>query len=197
VQFLNAQTEPIDRVVFGATDQNRRIAALQGASNAAIQALLADFARRAVQQGCRIAGVVEVEASKAGGACGGRAVRDLASGVIVSISQDLGRGSTACNLDPSGLIEACAAVERAIAAGADLVVLSKFGKLEADRGGLSGAFSAAIDAGLPVLTAVSPAMTAAWSRFAGSLSQFIVADARAVDEWWLRVRSQMLLPELT
>jgi len=193
LQILNVRPEPIDRIAFSAVEQPCLVAALQGASNAAIQALLADFARRAARRGYRIAGVVEVENGKTGGGCGRRAVCDLASGTVVSISQNLGRGSTACNLDPSGLIEACTAVERSIAAGADLVVLSKFGKLEADRGGLSGAFRSAIDAGLPVLTAVSPAMTTAWTRFAGSLSQFIAADAKAVDEWWAGVRSEMLL----
>ncbi len=47
--------------------------------------------------------------------------------------QDLGAGSTACNLDPSGFVKACEAVERAMEDGADVVVLSKFGKLEAAR----------------------------------------------------------------
>lgn len=121
-------------------------------------------------------------------------MRNLSTGAIISISQNLGHGSTACNLDPSGLIEACAAVERTIAAGADLVILSKFGKLEADRGGLSDAFCAAIGAGLPILTAVSPAMTQAWHLFAGPLSQFIPADARVVDAWWSGIGAGQLLP---
>ena len=46
---------------------------------------------------------------------------------------------------------AAAAVRRDIAAGCDLVVLSKFGKLEAGGGGLRDAFGAAIEAGVPVL----------------------------------------------
>ena len=160
---LNAQPQPIDMIRAGATCPNYRIAALQGAASATIQTLLNSFALRVTRGGHKIAGVIEQEGGAAGGPCAGRAVRDLSSGRVISISQYLGQGSTACNLDPSGLIEACAAVERAVAAGADLVILSKFGKLEADRRGLSDAFRAAIDAGLPILTAVSPAMTAAWS----------------------------------
>jgi len=171
-----------------------RIAALQGASNGAIQALLADHARRAAAQGYKIAGAVEIATEGSGGACGRRFMRDLSTGAITSISQNLGVGSTACNLDPSGLIEVCASVERAIARGADLVILSKFGKVEADRGGLSGAFRAAIGAGLPILTAVSPSMSEAWHRFAGSLAGFIPVDADSIDAWWSTVRTEMLLP---
>jgi len=168
---------------FDTTSRNPRIAALQGASSAAIQSLLGDFALQMARRGCRIAGVVE-HLGEGKSACGSRSVRDLSTGAVISISQNLGEGSTACNLDPSGLIEACAAVERAIAAGVDLVIISKFGKLEAERRGLSGAFRAAIDVGVPVLTSVSPAMTAAWRLFAGPLSQFIAPDAALIDAWW-------------
>lgn len=189
-----APLERIDMISVRATQWNCRIAALQGASSATIQALLDDFALRAARQGHKVAGVIELATGESVSACGRRAVRDLSTGAIISISQNLGHGSTACNLDPSGLIEACAAVERTIAAGADLVILSKFGKLEADRGGLSDAFRAAIGAGLPILTAVSPAMTPAWRLFAGPLSQFIPADARVVDAWWSGIGAGMVLP---
>jgi len=163
--------------------RNCRIAALQGASSAAIQSLLDDFALQVARQGYRIVGVVE-HIGEGKSACGSRAVRDLSTGAVIPISQNLGEGSTACNLDPSGLIEACAAVERAIAAGADLVVISKFGKLEAERRGLSGAFRAAVDAGVPILTSVSPAMTDAWRLFAGPLSQFIGPEVALLHAWW-------------
>ena len=191
---LSAQSAAVDMTSIGATLCSSQIAALQGASSGAIQTLLNDFALRAARQGHKVAGVIELASGESGGACGWRAVRDLSTGAVTSISQNLGRGSTACNLDPSGLIEACAAIERSVAAGADLVIISKFGKLEADRRGLSDAFRAAIDAGLPILTAVSPAMAAGWRLFAGPLSQFIPANASAVDAWWSGVKAEKLVP---
>jgi Protein of unknown function (DUF2478) len=183
----------MEMISVRSTPWNCQIAAVQGASSATIQVLLNDFAQRTFRQGYRVAGVVELAAGTAVGGLRRRVVRDLSTGAIMSISQNLGQGSVACNLDPSGVIAACAAVEKGIAAGVDIVVLSKFGKLEADRGGLNGAFRAAIGAGLPILTAVSPAMTGAWRLFAGSLAQFIPADASVVDSWWSGVRSEMLL----
>ncbi len=185
---MNIRT--IETLGVRAVPRISHIAVLQGAPGTTIQLLLENFAVRASRQGHRVAGVIELPAD----AQRRRLVRDLSTGRMTSISQDLGSGSTACNLDSSGLIEACAAIERSIAAGADVVVLSKFGKLEADRGGLSDAFRAAIGAGLPILTAVSPAMTASWSLFAGPLAHFIEAEASVIDAWWSSVRLAMLLP---
>ncbi|MDR3461043.1 MAG: DUF2478 domain-containing protein [Beijerinckiaceae bacterium] len=164
-----------------------RIIALQGAESAAIQRLLAKFAARRKHEGIRVAGAVEVVSEGDGGSCGSLALTNLSDGAIIRISQDLGPGSTSCNIDPAGLAEACAAVERDIARGADLVVLSKFGKQEAARGGLGDAFRASIEAGLPVVTAVSPAMAEPWQSFAGGLSAFIQAEEARLEAWWIEV----------
>ncbi len=166
-----------------------RIAALQGASSAHIQALLGEFAALAVRQGYHVVGVIEIAAAEPAGGCRRLALRDLSSGAVTSISQNLGPGSTACNLDAGALAQACGRVERAIAAGADLVILSKFGKQEAGRGGLADAFRAAAAAGLPILTAVSPSMNQAWHRFAGPLSQLLPAEAQDINAWWARTKA--------
>ncbi len=160
------------------------IAAVVGASNAGKQDLLTDFVRRRRAQGWRVAGIVEIGEKTTGGACGALSVLDLTTGARIPISQDLGPGSTACNLDPAGVAEACAAARRAIEAGADLVVLSKFGKLEAGRGGLCDAFAAAIEAGLPVVTTVNPVMREDWARFAGPLSDDVDPTPESLERWW-------------
>jgi hypothetical protein len=84
------------------TEQNAcRIVALQGTSSSQIQALLANFAARVALKGHDVAGVVELAAAKPNGGCRTFSLRDLSTGAIISISQDLGPGSTACNLDTS------------------------------------------------------------------------------------------------
>jgi hypothetical protein len=159
------------------------IAAVGGAPGSVVQRVLAEFAARRAREGFRVAGVIE-EADPDGSACGAVMLCDLAGTVRVPITQNLGAGSTACNLDPSGLAAGCAAVQQAIAEGADLVVLSKFGKIEAERHGLTEAFQAAIAADLPVVTSVAPPLAAAWAAFAGALSVRLAADADALDAWW-------------
>jgi hypothetical protein len=163
---------------------NSRIAAVRGPRTEPVQPILWQFAQDLKCKGVRVGGVVEVSQRASEGVRSRLAVRDLTSGALISISQDLGSGSTACNLDPCGLAQACAGVERAIADGVDAVVLSKFGKLEAARGGLCDAFRAAILADLPIVTAVSECLTEDWSRFAGPLSDDVAPTMEALDGWW-------------
>ena len=56
-------------------------------------------------------------------------------------------------------------------------------------GGLRDAFSAAIEAGVPVLTSLSPAYQEAWESFAAPLSVMMPADPARLDAWWQAVRS--------
>ncbi len=162
----------------------RRIAALHGAPSQMMQILLSGFAARLRDQGLRVAGLIEVSRCSGAGECKNLSVRDLLSGMELPISQRLGSGSEACNLDPGGLAIACALVEEAIEQGADVVVLSKFGKLEAARSGLCDAFRAAMLADIPVITAVSPIMSNDWDRFAGELAEFVDARDDAIAAWW-------------
>jgi len=166
------------------------IAVVQGAESAAIQRLLADVLT-APWRPARVAGVIEVPegagAEGGSGVCGADTLLNVADGARYPIFQDLGSGSTACSLDPRGVVDACAAVCRDIAAGCDLVVLSKFGKLEAEsRSGLTAAFAAAMEAGVPILTAVSPRNQERWHAFAAPCYEVIAADAEAIRTWWER-----------
>jgi hypothetical protein len=68
-------------------------------------------------------------------------------------------------------------------------MLSQFGRLEADGGGLRDAFAAAIEAGVPVLTSVSPAYAAKWAAFASPLFTLLPPDPERVDAWWRSVNS--------
>jgi hypothetical protein len=117
-------------------------------------------------------------------ACSAGYLRSLCNGERFPIFQDLGPNSKACHLAGDGALAATSAVRGDIAAGCDLVVLSKFGKLEAGGGGLRDAFGAAIDAGIPVLTSVSRACVTAWGAFAGASFIVVPADADRIDAWW-------------
>ena len=161
-----------------------RIAALQGGTRAEIQATLAEFAALSRRRGLRVVGLIEITTDCSSDGCRSLALRDLTDGGLISISQDLGQGAQACNLDPGGLSAACFGVERAIAAGADLVVLSKFGKQEVARSGLRDAFHAAVCAELPIVTSVAPSLSDVWQAFAGPLSTFVAPDISALDAWW-------------
>jgi hypothetical protein len=92
---------------------------------------------------------------------------------------------TSCHLDATGVERACAALLGQIT-NSDVVVLSKFGKLEAADGGLAPAFAAAIAAGKPALTTVSDLHWAAFHEVARDALR-LPADATAIRDWWAEI----------
>jgi hypothetical protein len=62
-------------------------------------------------------------------------------------------------------------------------MLNRFGKAEAEGGGLRSAFVRAMEAGVPVLTAVRPPYFEAWSKFHGRLAVDLPTDLDAVLAW--------------
>ncbi|HEX5999181.1 MAG TPA: DUF2478 domain-containing protein [Hyphomicrobiaceae bacterium] len=160
-----------------------RMAAIEGASGASAQALLADAAVRWRNSGIRVVGLIAEEHSLPDRTCAAGFLRDIVSGARHSIYLAEPPRDTSCHLDASGAEKAAAALIGQIAA-CDLVVLSKFGKLEASGGGLVPAFTAAQAAGKPVLTAVSSLHCAAWRAFApGAVA--LPPAAGALDDWWV------------
>ncbi len=172
----------------------KRIAVVKGAPSAAIQGMFRELAE-GWRSGIRVAGVIEEPHGLAGRKCNAGYLRCIAEGTLYPIFQDPGAGAEACHLQGAGALLATQAVERDIAAGCDLVILSKFGKLEASRQGLVAAFTAAMEAGLPILTSVSPAFEQAWTDFAAPLFDVLPADPNQIDAWrWIMLDDTAVRP---
>ena len=175
---------------LGMAAERAMILALQGADREKIQSLLIEAADGLRASGVRVLGVVEH--LPPGGAHEDVLLLDLVSGETHNLHQNLGPGAAGCSLDPAGLAAASAGVERAIAArldeGGDLsdtvVILSKFGRQEAEGRGLTSAFHAAVAAEINVLTSVSPTVRDQWDGFVGDLARIAPASLRDVEEWW-------------
>ena len=161
-----------------------RIAALPAEDSARVQSLMQAFAEELIQSGVRVGGVTQMRVAERSGIV----LRDVATGDSYAISQDLGPGSVACNLDTSELALACAAIERAARSGAQLIVISKFSKQEAGRGGLYDAFRAAMAARVPVIAAVSPHYREEWRAFAGPLAEDVAPEREALADWWQKTK---------
>ena len=164
----------------------KRIAVVQGVPSAAIQEMFHTLVDR-WQPTVRIAGVVAEDHGLPDRKCRAGYLRSIVSGALYPIFQDLGPGAEACHLKEEGALAAAAAVEKDIVAGCDLVLLSKFGKLEAAGRGLSEAFTAALAADLPLLTSVSPAFEAAWRGFAAPRFEILPADVDPIENWWCTI----------
>ena len=163
------------------------IAAISGADGAAIQQLLCAFVQRQPSS-VKVAGVIEESVP---GARRSSVIRQIADDLAHPVFQNLGAGASGCALDPAGISLASEAVLREVEAGCDLVVVSKFGKLEAVSGaGFVPVFAAAMEAGIPAITSVSPKYADAWARFAGPYFMQLPAEPEAIDAWWTSVRAQ-------
>jgi len=159
-----------------------RIVAIQGGGSGDIQRLMSLLAEHWRASGLRVTGVVEDVTPAVRKARGGSLLRNLSSGACYPLYQDLGPHSTACCLNPAGLAEACQAVIDDMDQS-DVVVLSKFGKLEAERSGLFDAFVHAGMLNKCVLTSASPTFSASYSSFVGTFGRLVPADAAYLTAW--------------
>ena len=156
------------------------IVAIVGAESTVIQKLLAEAVADWRRAGVTVCGLVEEAHGLAGRSCSG-GLRNLETGNVFPMYLDEPPAHTSCHLDELGVVDACASVVDRIAAS-DLVVLSKFGKLEAVGSGLYEAFEIAIRLGKPLLTSVAPKHHYAWQRFAPEVA-FIRPDRASIETW--------------
>jgi len=151
-------------------------------------AVLECFAREQAALGYRVLGLVQRRASEDRPCAGDVILYDLAGDESYLVSQRLGEGSSCCSVDPSGVAEASIVLRRALEAPLDLLVVNKFGKLEADGGGFLAEITVAIAAGVPVLTSVHHRHADRWADYTGEFGTAIAPTPGAISLWWRQVR---------
>ncbi len=145
--------------------------------------ILARLATRLADSGLRVAGATQRNTD-----LGADCACDMDVLVIgeedrpVRISQSLGAGSSGCRLDP-GALESAAARVGARMAGAELLILPKFGRQEAVGRGFRSVIAQAAAEGIPVLLHVPPEQRAAFADFCGGMGQHLRPEALA--DWCL------------
>lgn len=148
--------------------------------------ILARLARDLSAAGLRIAGAVQVNTD-----LGADCACDMDLLVIgeedwpIRISQSLGTGSAGCRLD-TGALEMAAARVGARMAGADLLILPKFGRQEAMGRGFRTVIAQAVTEGVPVLLHVPAEQRGAFDAFHGGIGQRIAPEDLA--RWCLTQR---------
>ena len=148
-----------------------------------VNRLLEELANRALAAGLRVVGAVQVDVPRADGDKCDMDLRLLPDGPVMRISQDLGPGASGCTLNPHALEDAVAQVAARLAQGADLLIVNKFGKHEAEGRGFREAIGAALGEGVPVLIGANQANLAAYDAFTDGLSTPLPADLAALLAW--------------
>lgn len=140
--------------------------------------LLADTASALQAQGWRLAGAVQDNLDRGPDHACDMDLRILGdAGPAIRISQSLGVHASACRLDTGALALAVGRAEVALAQGADLVIVNKFGKQECYGRGFRDFIAEALAQGIPVLLSVPPEQLADFREFAGDLAEPVAREA--------------------
>ncbi|MDK3019964.1 DUF2478 domain-containing protein [Pseudodonghicola flavimaris] len=154
--------------------------------------LLSEFADRCLAGGARLAGVVQHNSDCPEQSGCDMDLQLLPSGDLIRISQSLGAGSRGCRLDTAALEMAVGRVGPLLEQGADLLMINKFGKHEAEGRGFRPLIGAALLQEVPVLLGVNATNRAAFLEFAGSFAEELAPRPEALDAWFARSRGAAL-----
>jgi nucleoside-triphosphatase THEP1 len=168
-------------------DARNDLAALVYEAHEDPDAILRNFASDLNARGLRVVGMTQA------GECADSslAVVLLHSGEQLLLAQDFDPAASGCRLDVGRLQHAGARVASALEAGADLLVINRFGKRERDGRGLGYLIERALDAHTPVVIAVSSERFAEWTRFAGDKTVRLACDRPSLEGWWRDVSSRV------
>lgn len=142
--------------------------------------------------GLSVAGLVQLNTfERDPGKCD-MAVEELFSGAVLQLSEDRGKEAKGCRLDRGILAEAAGLLLAALEEKPDIVVLNKFGKVEAEGEGLRDALAKAVELDVPIVVGVPFRNLDQWRLFAGDLAEECPVDSPKVRQW---LAARDLLPD--
>lgn len=163
------------------TELPPRLAGVSYERGFAINSLLLDVVAELKRRRYRIGGLLQQAESDED--CARLMLVDIRTGKQALITQDRGKESSGCKLDPRGLADISHCINDAVAAGVDLVVINKFGRAESEGTGLLACFADVVVAGVPLLTAVREPYIDAWRSFHGGYSIELPARLESIVSW--------------
>ena len=174
-------------IPIASTVQGVNVAAIVHADHSIADSLLADFAFSLQRSGRRVRGLVQ---RFRGGASGKKAalLLDLGDGTTYPLFQNLGSGSVSCSVDENSLAAASVVLRRALGEKPDLVIVNRFGPLEAAGGGFVTEMLALMSDDIPVLTVVQQKHLTAWRHFTGGLAAELEPRREVLDSWFFATR---------
>jgi hypothetical protein len=112
-------------------------------------------------------------------------VKVLPAGPTIRISQTLGKEARGCRLDPEALEQAVSLTEKALESDADLLVVNKFGKHEADGRGFRDTIGLALAKGVPVIVGASRLNVDALNTYCDGMAIELAPDIQTLRDWVL------------
>ncbi len=172
---MNAGAAGVAVPIFPLTEESdpMNIAYVTHAEGGVVNRVLAALAMTLLDEGVRVIGTTQTDTPRPKTHHCDMDVRVLPDGGIIRISQDLGPNARGCHLDPSALEEAVA-LTAARLEGAEILVVNKFGKHEAEGRGFREVIAEAAARDIPVIVGTNGLNIDAFMAFCGG-------DAVALD----------------
>lgn len=116
-------------------------------------------------------------------------LEELGSGKIFQISKDRGVLAQGCRLDVEMLLIAGEVLEDALEHGCELLIVNKFGRTEAEGGGLRDLLARSVSHEITTIVGVSRQNVDPWLQFAGGLSDLCDVEDAAYLAAWVQERT--------
>jgi uncharacterized protein DUF2478 len=168
-------------------DAGGEIAAVVYASGDRPDLVLHDFARRLVEGGKRVCGLIQFRERASGQPH--RHVLILDGWQMAEVGPAADTEDSRCSLDGHWLDRMGRHAEASIRRGVDLVIVNRFGPLELAGRGFGGAIAAASETETPLVVAVPLFEFEDWTRFSNGMTIRLDCTLAALEDWWRRVDS--------
>lgn len=145
--------------------------------------ILQQLATQLAARGLRCCGTVQINSERADSGPCDMDVQVLPSGPVLRISQDLGPSARGCRLNPAALETAVGLVSASLAGGADVLIVNKFGKHEAEGRGFRDVIAEALALGMPVIVGVNGLNLPGFEKFSGGLASRLPPDCETLTAW--------------
>jgi hypothetical protein len=116
-------------------------------------------------------------------------LEELGRGIRTELFERRGRDARGCRLDVAALTEVSGHIARSLDERPDLLILNKFGKVEAEGRGFSFLIAKAIEQGTPTLIGVPERNLHEWRWFADEMAVELGDHVEAILEWLDQIRS--------
>lgn len=108
---------------------------------------------------------------------------DIQTGETIRLDEPRGPGATACVLDTDALARASTRIRRALDTGARLILINRFGGVEAEGGGLRAEIADAVCSGAAVLIPIRQTRLPDLEAFLGCNAFVLQPSSEAIAAW--------------
>ncbi|MDP2409316.1 MAG: DUF2478 domain-containing protein [Pseudolabrys sp.] len=163
--------------------QSSNILAVVYTDGLAADKFLAGWGYALRDAGLSVAGLVQLNTFERDPVKCDMAVEELFSGTVLQLSEDRGKEARGCRLDRSILTQAAGLLLTALDQQPDILVLNKFGKIEAEGEGLRDVLAKAVELDVPIVVGVPFRNLDQWRIFAGELAEECPVDSPRIRDW--------------